>query len=162
MVSYAPPDMPIINRLLRRRKINGNGCWLWMGAISHGYGNISITKKTHRVSRLAYGVFYNIEVPRDMHVCHRCNIPSCFNPSHLYLATQKQNMIDAFRDNLVPIVHGERTTNSRFTDVQVSEIKWRLAFERGSTRLARELDVPVGTIRAIRNGENWSRVGRYL
>lgn len=71
------------------------GCWLWMAAcIAFGHGRIRIggrgsrTELAHRVSwRIHFG-----EIPEGMCVLHRCNVPRCVNPEHLYLGTHDDNM----------------------------------------------------------------------
>ena len=75
-----------------------DGCWGWNGAKDgSGYGIISSRKgggfapeKAHRVSfEKCYG-----EIPQGMNVCHHCDNPQCTNPEHLFIGTQKDNMID--------------------------------------------------------------------
>ena len=33
---------------------------------------------------------------RALSICHRCDVPACVNPDHLYLAEQQQNCKDAY------------------------------------------------------------------
>lgn len=72
------------------------GCWLWTRSTlqSGGYGVISLNKKPHRVHVLSYRLFVG-EIGPGMFVCHKCDTPPCFNPDHLFLGTQADNMRDA-------------------------------------------------------------------
>ncbi len=71
-----------------------DGHLLWAGALSGGgYGSIwtdGSPQKTHRVAwEIAYG-----PIPEGKLVLHRCNIPPCLLPWHLYLGTQADNIQD--------------------------------------------------------------------
>ena len=71
-----------------------SGCWLWLGSVKGGeYGQIRI----HCVNMFAHRVSYEEYVgpiPEETQVLHRCDTPSCINPSHLFLGTQRDNMED--------------------------------------------------------------------
>ena len=69
-----------------------SGCWLWVSAISRGYGAIYWERK----SRIAHRVVYAIARPDedidglDLH--HRCGVRECVNPDHIQPMPHKQNL----------------------------------------------------------------------
>ena len=100
-----------------------SGCWLWTGAVlSAGYGLMRGRRPgnilAHRVSwELAHG-----PIPEDQYVLHRCDVPSCVNPNHLFLGTQKDNMADCVKKGR--IMSGERHGRAKLTDKQIERMWW--------------------------------------
>lgn len=83
-----------------------SGCWLWIGTLRSNanglsYGRLVVNSRTDgsRKSVAAHRYSYETHVgaiPVGMNVLHRCDNPSCVNPEHLHLGTQRENMIDCF------------------------------------------------------------------
>jgi hypothetical protein len=115
----------LATRLLSRvdRDSDPNGCWEWTGAKdAKGYGQIKVNgvlKRTHRVS---YAVFMSVE-PASLHVCHRCDNPSCIRPDHLFLGTNKQNMEDREKKGRGVRTSGPKHHNFKVTDDMASDIR---------------------------------------
>jgi hypothetical protein len=70
----------------------GTACWIWKGAIAHGYGTITWNGKSSRAHRVSYLLAHGN--PGDLLVLHECDNPPCVNPSHLRLGTNADNMHD--------------------------------------------------------------------
>lgn len=74
------------------------GCLLWTGTTtrSGGYGTIWHNGKHRRVSRLVWE-WERGPIPPGLMVCHHCDTPRCANIDHLFIGTQRENMMDASR-----------------------------------------------------------------
>jgi len=77
------------------RKVDKTGsCWNWLaGKDKDGYGKIKIARKDLRAHRVSWEIHNGI-IPGGLLVLHRCDNPSCVNPSHLFLGTALDNNRD--------------------------------------------------------------------
>lgn len=145
---------PIVERFWA--KVNKTPtCWLWTAAKDkHGYGCFSDEKrrvyKAHRFSWF----FASGEWP-SLDVLHKCDNPPCIRPDHLFLGTQKQNVMDMVSKRRH--VHGERTITSKLTVSQVIQI-----CEMFATGLVLQKDIAAtfgvcrATVSMILSGKRWA------
>lgn len=81
--------------------VTETGCWIWMAGTNgdsrkFSYGQMYDGNKTRAAHRLSYELFVG-PIPAGLFVCHRCDVPLCVNPAHLFVGTQSDNMLDASR-----------------------------------------------------------------
>lgn len=138
----------------------GDGCMEWPWArTSGGYGNIRIKGKNVCVSRWVWERF-NSPLDPSIDVCHSCDNPACFRPSHLFSGTRVQNMADC--ESKGRAVHrgavGERNRNAVLDAADVLEIK-RLV-SRGTVRadLCIRYSVTISCINHIIAGHTWKHL----
>ena len=91
--------MNILAQKLFERQIPepNSGCWLWLLYCDEdGYGKMHYNYKKHLAHRLSYEAFIG-PIPEGLDVCHKCDVPSCINPDHLWLGDAKANADDMVR-----------------------------------------------------------------
>lgn len=83
-----------LTRFKTKYAIDPRGCWLWTGADNgKGYGQTWVNGRRQYAHRASF-VHYHGPVPKGHDVCHRCDVPSCVNPTHLFAGTRSDNMRD--------------------------------------------------------------------
>ncbi len=69
-------------------------CWLWKrSTFKFGHGRYWIGGKGRQAHRVAWELLYG-QIPEGLCVLHKCDVPRCCNPKHLFLGTQGDNMND--------------------------------------------------------------------
>jgi hypothetical protein len=150
--SHVDKNGPIIRPEL------GN-CWIWVGSLCNGYGQIRINGKTIKTHRLAW-ILDGHELPEDADVLHECDNPPCVRQSHLFLGNQSINNIDMYskhREN-----HGGcHNSHAKLTESKVLEIKYALDKYCASCKeLAEIYNIPASTISHINCGYTWKYLCR--
>jgi hypothetical protein len=157
------------------RSGGATSCWLWKkGRFDDGYGHYAICRngriKSYRAHRYAY-LIERGDIPSGALVCHRCDVPLCCNPSHLWLGSPAENIQDAQRKGRLatglkngawtkPMNRasngGERNGQAKLTADIVGEIRKRYAgggVQQG--HLAKEYGVSFQLIHLIVRGKIW-------
>lgn len=148
----------------RSEFVTESGCQIWLKSLDPcGYGRMrwqSKEQKAHRLSVLAEG----INIPEGSVVMHSCDTPSCINPKHLRVGSQKSNMRDCWAkgrgrkdvfQHMLSIRRsqvGVANIKAKLTEAQVLQI--RSSKENGPT-LAARYSVTRETIYAIKTRKTW-------
>jgi hypothetical protein len=133
-------------------------CWEWTASRNaDGYGMIGIgkgsSKGAHRVSYL----LNNGIIPDGYKVLHRCDNPSCCNPSHLFLGTQADNVADMVRKKRNVSHKGEKASGAKLTREEASAIRRDPASRQGVSKveLAKRYNVRIQTIYNVLNDKTY-------
>ena len=95
-VASPPQNISLLQRLMAKVEITESGCWLWHGNFNNqGYGYIGVDYKKKLVHRLSWELHFG-PIPEGMQMCHRCDVPLCVNPGHLFIGTATDNVRDMF------------------------------------------------------------------
>lgn len=136
-----------------------SGCWIWVGTINNkGYGLFRFRGKTTSAHRVSF-LLHVGNIPSDIFVCHKCDVPSCVNPEHLFLGTHADNMLDMVRKGRVDRTKkasGERCGQARLTSKQAQEI-FSTDLRTTDTKLSVKYGVSRAAIWQIRSGKSWRR-----
>lgn len=142
-------------------KVNVAGpddCWLFRNP-QHwfGYGHVNVgpigSMRVRSAHVVSWELHSGIDVPSGHSVCHKCDVPACVNPQHLFLGTQKDN-------NLDKTSKGRQTKGSDVTCAKLSPSDvLSIRQDTGShTKLAKQYGVTEAAIRHVKNRKNWKHI----
>lgn len=150
-----PEDKTLIVRLLEQTKVTKK-CWLWQGNTSNGgYGKIRYNGKAEQVHRLSMFAFNDFDLNSKEFICHKCDVPNCINPDHLFIGTHQDNMTDMANKGRAHKRLGENNASAKLKNKDAVEIIERLTKGESCTALAREFKVSKSLIHKIKQGKNW-------
>src|SRR5690348_4466543 len=146
--------------------VTESGCWIWMstvykrkGQLPYGRMWIASSKYKHygrlvNAHRVSWELFKG-PIPDDLCVCHKCDVPSCVNPEHLFLGTHKENSQDMVKKNRGKILRGSAVKTAKLTKEDIKSI---LSDQRMQKDIAADYGVHQVTISKIKLGKLWRNI----
>lgn len=134
-----------------------DACWDWLGCKdAAGYGFFRDNRVQYRAHRYSMMLARRAPIPDGHVVCHRCDNPSCVRPSHLFVATQTENIADRDRKGRQVSISGEASPRAKLTYEQANQIRVEYASGGiGQRALARKYGVAKCAIQKIVNGKSY-------
>lgn len=130
-----------------------SGCWLWLAAtMGNGYGQFSYLGMRESAHRHSYRV-HNGPISDHNDVLHKCDIPCCVNPDHLFVGTHADNMNDMARKRRHPgnpRTPGMLRPRAKLSPLLADEIRMS---PKSPRELADHFRVHIETIYRVRRGE---------
>ena len=145
-----------IQRILDRVEgdLQEDSCWNTTGHHDKdGYSKVWVHPTYKSSHRIMYEVFNGSPIPPGMVVRHKCDNPSCVNPNHLEIGTQKENQED--KSNRGNSTRGSKSHLSKLTEEQVREIKNRIENGERNMEIYKDYGVSRDLISKIRTGKLW-------
>lgn len=153
----APRNSPIGDKLAALSIPEPNsGCFLWLGAVNAkgAHGRMEVAGRMVFAHRVAWEAA-NGPIPEGLCVLHKCDVPSCINPEHLFLGTQAANMQDKINKGRAIYQRGEGHHQARLSVDQV------IAIRRDTRRqriIADDYGVTRGLVSAIKIRRAWRHI----
>jgi len=147
-----------------KTRVEGD-CLLWTGkTITHrgearGFvwcGDIGKWRAAHQVSLEGK---LGRPIAQGKQANHTCDRTLCVAEDHVYEGTQQQNVDDMFARGRANKARGDRSGRSKLTEVQIREIRGKLAEGNLQWMLAKEYGVSIQTISAIKNNTRRQGIG---
>ena len=133
-----------------------SGCWLWNASVNQkGYGQFGwSTGKSRLAHRAAWEIHFG-PVPDGLCVLHKCDVPSCVNPNHLFLGTNADNKADCVAKGRQAFLRGEMNPRAKLSEQNVRDIR---VSNETATALAARYGLSIAAIAMARRGKNWRHI----
>lgn len=142
--------------------VSESGCWIWTGwSDANGYPFVTRwpdgKKKHFRVHRMQLEAKLGRKLGAHESACHRCDVPACVNPDHLFAGTHADNMRDMAAKKRA--AHGERHGASKLTAEAVAQIYLAPGLHKD---IGAAFGVRRECVDKIKRGDRWREVTQHL
>ncbi len=138
----------------KMRTVSPNGCIIWQGSYYSGrYGRFYIKGiGDYLAHRISYYIHYQID-PKELLVCHDCNIEKCVNPLHLFLGNNSLNQRQAFEQGR-KTQKRENNNACKLNENQIKEIRYLLNHNVIYSTIAKRYNISTENVYQI-NHHTW-------
>jgi hypothetical protein len=133
-------------------------CWEWNKSTDRGgYGKFWYQGRIVAAHRAAW-ILHRGTIPPGAFVCHRCDVPGCVNPKHLFLGDHRRNMADMVGKGRQKQQQGESNPRAMLCGSDVRAI-WKLRKKGlGAKRIAKLLALPFGSVCGVVHQGTWAHL----
>lgn len=149
----------VIRRVLNEHVEEDRGyetpCWIWTGSPGKNqYGAIGVQGKAEPVGRALLAALgeLNLSGGRDQCALHKCDIPGCVRPSHLYTGTHQDNTRDSLFRNRRASFAGTNNGHVKLTEEQVLKIR---VDPRQYREIAEDFGIQFPAVWKIKHRHTW-------
>lgn len=141
------------------------GCWLWSGRTGRdGYGQLHPNKDNDLYSAHRYSYFiHKGDFDRSKNILHKCDVPCCVNPDHLYVGDQAQNVKDMIRRGRKNTPKGEKSGKATLTNETAIKIfkaaKSGHVFDKD---IAKMFNTTRAVVAQIKHRRSWAHLTKDL
>ncbi len=131
-----------------------SGCRLWTGGDVHtfGYGRLKWQGRPQYAHHLQWQRYFG-PIPKGAYICHKCDVPACIEPTHLFLGTLRINMDDKVAKRRHRF--GERHPRSKLNDDVVRSIR---SDHRSTYAIAEAIGVSQSLVWQVKRGLIWKHL----
>ena len=139
-------------------------CWLWTGETdcnarqAFRYGRLRDGSRDK--SMPAHRYYYEIHkgpIPEGQFICHRCAVPLCVRPEHLFVGTHQDNMNDMVSKERIQ--RGTQHRRTTLTEENVRRMRALWAQKAASQKeLARMFEVGLSNVKHVLARRSWGHV----
>ena len=144
-------------RLMNKRMVDPiTSCWNWTGSKNGwGYGIMRFSGKTRIVSRVSASEYLGFNLNSNLCVCHKCDNRKCFNPDHLFIGTNADNMRDK---KIKGRSRGSKCSAAKLIETDIVTIKKFLKNGMKNIEIANIFGINARTISAIKLRQSWKHI----
>jgi len=144
----------VLKLLVNKVERSQQGCWEWIGGKTNGYGSFRLPDVCEGAKILAHRaswvVFKGEAIPDGLFVCHHCDNPKCFNPDHLFLGTQFDNIQDCKEKGR--LITGTASHLSKYDDKDLARVVELLSEGKTGKEIKAQTGISTTHISRIRRG----------
>lgn len=150
---------------------HSKGCCEFIGEYTNGgYGRVHLTGGG-RGRFMAHRISWKLHTGQntELFVCHHCDNRKCVNPEHMFLGTNRDNIVDAVKKGRIPIANplkrkpewiacGEQIGSSLFTNEQILEM--RSMYDSGviQDKICKKFNTIASTVSRIVRRLSWKHL----
>jgi hypothetical protein len=136
-----------------------DSCWLWTAAQIKGYGQLGRYGRSAYAHRVSWEI-HKGPIPHGMIICHKCDVPLCVNPDHLFMGTQADNVADMISKGRKRsgCLRGSKNPVSKLDERDVPKIRKMSSEGMGVREIAPFFGVSKSTIHNVVSKKWWRHI----